>query len=109
MSTIPISVTEEQFEQHIRSYISMAQRGYECKIALYKILNYILYRVHTGCQWAQLPIAADGQHPEKRNQLATGLLSFPEMERGWQFGTGVAAQYPNDPSGIEFVPLEPGW
>ncbi len=69
MSTIPTSVTEEQFEQHIRPYLRTAKRGYECKIALYKVFNYILKRLYTGCQWKELPIAADPAHPEKKKFL----------------------------------------
>ena len=69
MSTIPISVTEEQFEQYIRPYLKTAKRGYECKIALYKVFNYILKRLHTGCQWAQVPIALDPAHPEKKKSV----------------------------------------
>ena len=66
MSTIPISLTEKQFDEHIRPYISTAKRGFECKIPLYKVFNYILYRLHTGCQWYQLPIASDPSSPEKK-------------------------------------------
>ena len=66
MSTIPTSVTEEQFEKHIRPCLSTAKRGYECKIALVKVFNYILYRLHTGCQWSELPIAASTQDSEKK-------------------------------------------
>lgn len=69
MSTIPTSVTERQFEDHIRPYLSTAQRGYECKIALYKVFNYILYRLHTGCQWKQLPVLADPDYPEKKKSV----------------------------------------
>ena len=65
MSTIPTSVTQDQFEQHIRPYLSTAKRGYVSKIALYKIFNYILYRLHTGCQWAELPLAASAQKPQE--------------------------------------------
>ena len=32
MCTIPTSVTEDQFNEHIRPYLSTAKRGYECKI-----------------------------------------------------------------------------
>ncbi|WP_218054608.1 transposase [Legionella massiliensis] len=32
------------------------KRGPRPKIALYKIFNYILYIIHTGCQWYKLPI-----------------------------------------------------
>jgi transposase len=66
MSTIPISLTEKQFDDHIRPYISTAKRGYECQIPLYKVFNYILYRLHTGCQWHQLPIASDPDDSEKK-------------------------------------------
>jgi len=40
MSTIPISLTEKQFDEHIRPYITTAKRGFECKIPLYKMFNY---------------------------------------------------------------------
>jgi transposase len=56
MSTIPISVTEEQFNEHILPCLKIAKRGYVSKIPLYKIFNYMLYRLHTGCQWEELPI-----------------------------------------------------
>lgn len=56
MSTIPTSLTEKTFEKHVRPYISVAKRGYECSIPIYKVFNYILYKLHTGCQWEMLPI-----------------------------------------------------
>jgi hypothetical protein len=65
MSAIPTSVTEAQFEEHIRPDVTTARRGYECKIAVYKVLNYMLYRLHTGCQREELPIAADAEEPDK--------------------------------------------
>lgn len=67
MSTIPTSVTEEQFDEYIRPYLKVAQRGYECSIPLYKVFNYILYRLHTGCQWDRLPIDPHPVNPEKKN------------------------------------------
>ena len=69
MSTIPTSVTEVQFEKHIRPYLKTAQRGYECKIPLSRVFNYILKHLHTGCQWSELPIAADPDHPEKKKSV----------------------------------------
>jgi transposase len=56
MSAIPTSVTEAQFNLHILPFLSTAKRGYVSKIPLYKIFNYVLYRLHTGCQWAKVPI-----------------------------------------------------
>ena len=66
MSTIPISLTEKQFNEHVRPYITVAKRGYECKIPLYKVFNHILYQLHTGCQWYQLPIDPDPHDPDKK-------------------------------------------
>ena len=66
MSTIPVSLTEKQFDEHIGPYISTAKRGFESKISLYKIFNYILYRLHTGCQWYRLPIMAEPGNPDKK-------------------------------------------
>ena len=66
MSTIPTSLTEKQFNQHVRPFISTAKRGFECQIPLSKVFNYILYRWHTGCQWHRLAIDPDREHPEKK-------------------------------------------
>jgi hypothetical protein len=66
MSTIPISLTEKQFEEHISPFLSKAKRGFVCKVALYKVFNYILYRLHTGCQWDQIAIDLDPRDPEKK-------------------------------------------
>jgi transposase len=56
MSAIPTSVTQEQFSEQIKPYLNTAKRGYVSKIPLHKIFNYILYRLHTGCQWEEVPI-----------------------------------------------------
>jgi len=66
MSTIPTSVTEDQFDVHIRPLLTTAKRGYVCQIALVKVFNYILYHLHTGCQWAQLPIGRSVKDPQKK-------------------------------------------
>ena len=66
MSTIPISLTEKQFDEHIRPYITVAKRGYECKISLHKVFNYLLYQLHTGCQWYRLPIDPDPESDRKK-------------------------------------------
>ena len=56
MASIPIEVNETQFEQHFRPHLSTAKRGYACKIPLYKVFNYMLYKLRTGVQWEFLPI-----------------------------------------------------
>ncbi len=66
MSTIPTKVTQDQFQCHFLPHLSVAKRGFVSKIPLCKIFNYILYRLHTGCQWWQLPIAPDPADPDKK-------------------------------------------
>jgi transposase len=63
MSTSPVSVTEGQFETHSLPYLSTAKRGFVSSIPLYRIFNYILSRLHTGGQWAELPIERDAADP----------------------------------------------
>src|SRR2546423_2208255 len=65
MSPIPTSVTEKQFAEHILPYLSTAKRGYVSSIPLDKIFNYILYRLHTGCQWKALPMDHKADQPEE--------------------------------------------
>lgn len=91
MSTIPTSITKEQFEQHIRPFITTARRGYECQIDLYKEFNYILYRYHTGCQWQSLPIQPDVQDSSRR-EISPDAVAYNHQkwsrdgsyERIWQ-------------------------
>jgi transposase len=66
MSRIPTELTEAEFKEHIDPYLSKAKRGYVCKIPLYKVFNYILYLLYTGCQWKKLPIDPDPEDPSKR-------------------------------------------
>lgn len=66
MSSIPTEVTPEQFEQHVESHLSKAKRGFVSKIPLFKIFNYILHFLYTGCQWKKLPIDKDPNDPEKK-------------------------------------------
>lgn len=60
---IPTELTEKEFNQFVLPHLKSGKRGPRPKIALYKIFNYILYVIHTGCQWYKLPIEkmADGK------------------------------------------------
>jgi transposase len=66
MSTIPTEMSRKQFEKQILPHLTTAKRGFVCKIPLHKVFNYILYWLHTGCQWKQLPIDPDPADPEKK-------------------------------------------
>ena len=75
MSTIPISLTEKEFNKHINLYLSKAKRGLVCKLPLYKVFNYILYRLHSGCQWDQLPIDLDPHDLEKKRSAGMRCIT----------------------------------
>lgn len=59
---LPIQVGLADFNRYIRPYLSRARRGPRGKLSLYKIFNYILYVLHTGVQWNQLPIHRNEIH-----------------------------------------------
>ena len=89
MSTIPTSLTEEQFSEHVYPYLSKARRGYECRIPLYKVFNYILYRLHTGCQWARLSIDPDPDDAQKKRLV--GKRSIITFANGVGMGVCTAS------------------
>jgi hypothetical protein len=73
MGEIPTQATEEQFAQYFEPYLSRAARGFASQIPRYKLFNYILYWLHTGCQWDELPIE---QKPgSEKKGLATRLFT----------------------------------
>jgi transposase len=92
MSTIPESVTQEQFEQYILPYLTTAKRGYVSKTPLVGIFNLILYRLHTGCQWDCLPVSKDAQEREQRHEPSWQAVydhwrpwsADGSLERVWQ-------------------------
>lgn len=54
---IPTQLTLSQFNEFIFEHLPKPKRGPRCKISLFKIFNYILTFLYTGCQWLSLPIA----------------------------------------------------
>ena len=65
---IQTKVTKPQFHQYIEPHLSKAKRGYVSKQPLYKIFNHVLYKLHTGCQWEELPI--------ERNENGQPVMSW---------------------------------
>ena len=55
MSAILDKVT---IKSEILPYFSTAKRGFETKSCLIEIINAILYKLKTGCQWIHLPVEA---------------------------------------------------
>lgn len=53
---LPVKVSRRDFNRYIKPYLSVGKRGREPKVSVYKFFNYILYVLHTGCQWRALPV-----------------------------------------------------
>lgn len=52
---LPVKVTRKEFNRSIKPHLSVGSRGPDTKVSRYKIFNYILFVLHTGIQWEQLP------------------------------------------------------
>jgi len=55
-------VGQKEFNQYILPQLRKPLKGPKPKLSLYKIFNYILYVLSTGCQWEQLPIYRNEIH-----------------------------------------------
>ena len=76
MSKIPTNLTEQQFMVHIDPYLSQAKRGFTGHLPRYKVFNYILYWLHTGCQWEEIPIAAGPDTEKKKSVIAPSTATL---------------------------------
>ena len=76
MSKIPTRLTEKQFAEHIDPYLSKAKRGFTCQIPRYKVFNYILYWLHTGCQWAEIPTVSVAGSEKKKLATVPSTSTF---------------------------------
>ena len=56
---IPLGLTPEQFDEFFLAAIPKPKRGPQGKLSPYKIFNYIMTVLYTGCQWKALPIEKD--------------------------------------------------
>lgn len=59
-SSIPVQLTESEFNQFIFEHLPAKTCGPQYKVARYKVFNYILKFLYMGCQWKMLPIDRDG-------------------------------------------------
>ena len=74
---IPTNLSEKEFNEFIFPHLVHGRRGPRPKISLFKIFNYILHLIHTGCQWYNIPIdKAAGGKPE---------ISYTRLFRHFKF------------------------
>lgn len=52
---LPTKVTRREFNRHIKPHLSTGSRGAAPTLSYYRIFNHILYVLHTGIQWENLP------------------------------------------------------
>lgn len=56
---LPTKVTEKEFNAFFLPFLSLPKRSRKFKVPLWRIFNYILYQLYTGCQWDMVPIKTD--------------------------------------------------
>lgn len=56
---IPTAMSEKEFEEFVLPYLKAGRRGPKKKLSFFKLFNYILKFMHTGCQWENIPIDRD--------------------------------------------------
>jgi hypothetical protein len=76
MSKIPTKLAEKQFEKYIGPSLSQAKAGFSSQIPNYKLFNYILYWLYTGCQWQQIPIATKPGSEKKKLVTVRSIGTF---------------------------------
>lgn len=54
-NTLPVKVTRQEFKQYIKPHLSMSNRE-KPNLSYWKIFNHILFALHTGIQWSNLPV-----------------------------------------------------
>ena len=58
-TTIPVQLSETEFNEFILPHLSMPKRGPKSKIGFHRVFNLILWVLYTGMQWKCLPIPKD--------------------------------------------------
>lgn len=53
---IPVALSENEFNEFVLPHLKKGARGPSKKISFFKLFNYILKLMHTGCQWEQITI-----------------------------------------------------
>jgi len=73
---IPTELTESVFNDFIFPHIKNGSRGPKPKISYFKMFNYFLYLMRTGCQWYKLPI--------DKNQHGIPEIGYSRLFRHFQ-------------------------
>jgi hypothetical protein len=53
---IPAALSKNEFNEFVLPHLKKGACGPSKKTSFFKLFNYILKLMHTGCQWEQIPI-----------------------------------------------------
>ena len=75
---------KDTIKNEILPHLSKAKRGYVTQSCLIEVINAILYKLKTGCQWAFLPVEAlfittNGASRASGNPCGSGCLTNTAM------------------------------
>jgi hypothetical protein len=74
---IPTALSENDFNEFVLPHLKKGTRGPSKKISLFKLFNYILKLMHTGCQWEQIPI--------DKNEAGKPEIHYTNIYNGFKF------------------------
>lgn len=74
---IPTALSENEFNEFVLPHLKKGLRGPSKKISSFKLFNYILRLMHTGCQWEQIPIEKD--------ENGTAEIHYTNIYRAFKF------------------------
>ncbi len=72
-----MSLSELEFNEFVLPHLLDGSRGPDKKLSSYKLFNYILKLMYTGCQWAELPI--------DNNEFGKPEIHYTRVFRTFQF------------------------
>lgn len=73
---IPTFLPETEFNLFILPHLSCSRLGRKPKIPFHRIFNYILYWLHTGCQWKSLKRVIDRDKDGRREIHYTNIFRW---------------------------------
>ncbi len=56
---IPTDLKKDEFNEFVLPHLTRGSSGPPTQVPYHRLFNYILKLMHTGCQWAELPIEKD--------------------------------------------------
>ena len=66
---------KDTIKNEILPHLSVAKRGYICQSSLSEVIQCILYKLKTGCQWYMLPVHRSSQQRFFITKLCTDIFA----------------------------------